>query len=197
MTYRGKPFPITGTLEEMIGLLGPYTRHEGYFYFWDSLGLKVNLVRNSRSLVSGIDLYLDREESSSEIGLKLSGRPEDLEEVKEIRATYPWGFFKGEFVLEGAVIDSLVDFGKVNESRQAYLQAQSGPDTQLQPIRESWSSTRYAFTRDCADGKNLGMIFTLISSEPPLRLQTISIGSNTVPDSVEPSTDPVKAPHGG
>jgi hypothetical protein len=31
MTYRGKPFPITGTIEERAALLDPYDRHEGYF----------------------------------------------------------------------------------------------------------------------------------------------------------------------
>lgn len=183
--YRGKVFPVTGTVEDMVGLLGPYDRFEsaGSRYFWDSLGLQISAFQGIGQIRS-VDLYFAREESDSEIGLRLSGRPEDKAELAQIYATYPHGFFKGELVLEGARIGPVIDFAKVNATRQAYLKSQSGPDARLIAIDRSWADTRYAYERTCEDGREFGFLFSLISSVPPFRLRSLSIDSDNVPDSL-------------
>ena len=63
----------------------------------------------------------------------------------------------------------------------------------IQPIRESWSNKRYAYECTCSDGKHLRFIFTLISSVPPFRMEALSMGSDNVPDILEPSTDSISS----
>lgn len=184
--YRDKEFPITGSVSDMVKLLGPYDRftQRGFRYFWDDLGLQV-ATRNDSDRVISVELLFNREESSTEMGLRLADRPEDRIELAAIKETMPQGFFRGELILEGALIGQEIDFDKINKTRQEYLKTQTGPDTQLKPIQESWSATRYAFERNCADGKHLRFIFTMMpfESAPPTRLEAISIGSDNVPDS--------------
>jgi hypothetical protein len=192
--YRDKEFPITGSVRDVVKLLGPYDRftQRGFRYFWDDIGLQVE-TRHDSDRVSGIELLYNREESSTEMGLRLADRPEDRIELAAIKETMPQGFFRGELVIEGALIGKEINFDKINNTRLNYLKTQTGPDTQLKPIQESWSATRYAFERNCANGKHLRFIFTMLpfASAPPTRLEAISIGSDNVPDSTD--TDATKS----
>jgi hypothetical protein len=182
--YKGKDFPLTGTVEDMAKVMGPFDRHEkhGDLYFWDDLGLQVNTPQNSTRITS-IDIYFAREESDSEMAKRLADRPQDRIDLAEIKASYPQRFFKGEMVLEGALIGPVIDFEQVDDTRHLYLKNQTGPDAHVQSIRQSWSATRYAYERTCADGQHRRFIFTLISGRPPHMLESLSIASDNVLDS--------------
>ncbi|MES2675165.1 MAG: hypothetical protein V4660_13070 [Pseudomonadota bacterium] len=184
--YRDKEFPITGSLSDVVKLLGPYDRftQRGFRYFWDDMGLQVETATDSDRILD-IGLLFNHEETSTEMGLRLADRPEDRLALAATKETRPQGFFRGELVIEGAHIGPEIDFDKINKTRQAYLKTQTGPDTQPKPIQESWSATRYAFERHCADGKHLRFIFRMMPFEsvPPTRLEAITIGSDNVPDS--------------
>jgi hypothetical protein len=183
--YRGQAFPVTGTMADMVKLLGPYDRLDTASgrHFWDSLGLQVD-AHLGNGQINGVEIHFAREESDSEIGHRLAGRPEDSIALIDIRSTYPHGFFKGELILEGARIGSEIDFSQVNDTRQLYLKTQSGPDAHLISIERSWSNTRYAYERTCADGRHFRFFFFLLSSVPPFRMQSVGIVSDNVKDSV-------------
>lgn len=189
--YRGENFPITGTVNDVVKLLGPYDRFTevGNRYFWDAIGLQVatgleaGTPEDSDAIISA-GLLFNHEESSVEMGLRLADRPEDRVRLAEINGSRPQGFFRGELVIEGALIGQEVDFEKINDTRLEYLKTQDGPDAELKPIQQSWSATRYAFERSCADGKHVRFIFNLMSFESgdPKRLETITIASDNAPE---------------
>lgn len=183
--YRGQAFPVTGTVPDMVKLLGPYDRLDTLSgrHFWDSLGLQVEAYRPNGQ-IRGLDIYYAYEMGESESGLRLSGRPQDLAAADEIRSGYPHGFFQGEMVFEGALIGPEIDFSRVNDTRSEYLKTQSGPDAKFIPIQQSWSNTRYAFERTCADGRHFRFFFFLVTADKPFRMQSLGIVSDNVQDSV-------------
>ena len=185
LTYRGKHFPIRGRVSDVVELLGPNDRFSdiGSRYFWDDLGLQLT-TNNGLDRILSAELLFNHEESSSEMGMRLANLPEYEIQLAELRGSRPQGFFRGDLVLEGALIGQEVDFDNINKIRAEYFKTQTGPDAQAIAIQESWSSTRYAFERNCADGKHLRFIFTLLSlkENTPLQLESITIGSDNVPD---------------
>lgn len=189
--YRGKDFPISDSVGDVVNVLGPYNRsiEVGNRYFWDDIGLQVatgleaGKIEDSDLIIS-VSLLFNHEETSVEMGLRLADRPEDRVRLAEIVESRPQGFFRGELVIEGAPIGQEVDFDKINDSRLEYLKMLDDSDAELKPIQQSWSATRYAFERGCANGKNLGFIFTLLPFESgePKRLERITIGFSDIPD---------------
>ncbi len=184
--YRGKEFPIRGSISDMVQLFGPYDRYAERVdgYFWDSIGLQVNKLRTS-DRVSSVEINFNRLESGTEKALRSLGTAEDMRELAEEQSNFSKGFFHGELVMEGALIGNTVDFSKINTIREEYFKTQTGADAQVIAIQQSWSATRYAFERNCADGKHLRFIFTLLSGEDVAlnQMESLTIGSDNVPDS--------------
>lgn len=183
--YRERSFPISGDLSDVVKIFGNYDRFSGLGnrYFWDDIGLQVTTDADSNRVVT-TELLLNHEESPVEMSLRLADRPEDRVRLTEIKESRPQGFFRGELVIEGALIGQEVDFDKINNTRLEYLKTQDGPDAELKPIQLSWSETRYAYERTCADGKHVRFIFTLMMLEEgkPLRLEAVTIGSDNSPE---------------
>ena len=187
--YRGKDFPISGSVSDVVKVLGPYNRsiEVGNRYFWDDIGVQVATgldagTLEDSDLIISVSLLFNHEETFVEMGLRLADRPEDRVRLAEIIESRPQGFFRGELVIEGASIGQEVDFDKINESRLEYLKTLDDPDAELKPIQQSWSATRYAYERTCANGRDLGFIFTLLPFEAgdPMRLQRITIGFSSM-----------------
>lgn len=188
--YRDKIFPITGSVSDVVKVFGPYDRFSeaGNRYFWDGIGLQIatgleaGTPEDSDAIISAGILF-NHEESSVEMGLRLADRPEDRIRLAEIKGSRPQGFFRGELVIEGALIGQEVDFEKINDTRLEYLKTQSGPDAKLKPIQLSWAETRYAYERTCVDGKHIRLIFRLmlLESGKPMRLEAVTIASDNTP----------------
>ncbi len=184
--YQGKDFPIRGSVSDMVQLFGPYDRFAdlGNRYFWDGIGLQVNTLSSS-DRVRSVDINFNRLESGTEKALRSLGAAEDMRKLTEEQSNMPKGFFHGELVMEGAKIGNTVNFSEINAIREEYFKTQTGVDAHVIAIQQSWSATRYAFERVCADGKHLRFIFTLLSGEDvaPNQMESLTIGSDNVPDS--------------
>jgi hypothetical protein len=184
--YQGKDFPLRGSISDMVQLFGPYDRYAERVngYFWDGIGLEINTLPSS-DRVRSVNINFNRLESVSEEVLRLSGTPDAMRELAEEQSNFSKGFFHGELVMEGAMIGNTVDFSKTNTIREEYFKTQTGVDAHVIAIQQSWSSTRYAFERVCADGKHVGFLFMLLSGEDvaPNQMRALIIDSNNVPDS--------------
>jgi len=184
--YRGKDFPVTGNISDVVALLGPYDRYSaiGYRYFWDDIGVQIDTL-TVMGRVRNASIHFNRIESSMEVVSRELGTPEALQNLADIKSASPQGFFKGELVFEGALIGpAVVDFDLINKIREQYFKAQSGPDAHSIAIEESWSASRYAFERQCNDGQHRRFIFTLLTGEHVAfnQMESLTIGSDNVPN---------------
>ncbi len=187
--YRGKDFPIMGSISDVVALLGPYDRfsERGFRYFWDDIGVEISTPTAKGGPIS-TTINFNRIESSMEIVLRELGTPEALQNLADIKSASPQGFFKGELVFEGALIGhTVIDFDLINKTRKEYFKTQSGPDAYSIDIEESWSAKRYAFERLCANGMRIGFLFTLLTGEnvKSNQIEVLAFGSNNDPDSTK------------
>lgn len=184
LKYRGTDFPIAGNVGDVVAVLGPYNRFSdvGNRYFWDDLGLQVatgleaGTPEDSDAIIS-VTVQFTFEENLVEQALRQADRPEDRARLAASLGSRPQGVFRGELVIEGALVGQEIDFDSINDSRYEYLKAHA-PGALFPRIRQSWAAERYAFERPCADGRRLGFIFSLMPLQrgEPMRLEQLTMG---------------------